>query len=218
MSAAAPGRKRSRGDGSEGQLEALPKRRKADPARCRCRSAVLPQSSLRSRRLPRSAVLGLLGERCCARDRSRAERRALRLPVQQEVPVPRRRATPIARIEGSPCESWPRPSQTVAQQGPPHPSAGRVIFYGSLTVMATDILRCHAANQSGDHLQGRERARSRASARKRSRSSSDSAASAAPTSRWGGAACQSHSSTYCDASAIAPPEWHAPGVHGRGQR
>jgi hypothetical protein len=66
--------------------------------------------------------------------------------VQQAAPVPRRQAMPLVRIEGNRCESWPRPSQTVAQQGPPYSSACRIIFHGSQTVITTDILRCHSAD------------------------------------------------------------------------
>jgi hypothetical protein len=134
--------KRWREDGSEPQVEALSKRQEADPVRCKCRVAV-QQSRLRSRRWPRSAMPGLLGKRCCALDRSRARRRALRLHVQQGVPVRRRQATPLARIEDNLCESWPRPTQTVAQQGPPYSSACRIIFHGSQIVITTDILRSH---------------------------------------------------------------------------
>jgi hypothetical protein len=83
---------------------------KADPVRCKRRAAVLQQSPLRSRRWPRSAVPRLRGKRCCAPDRSRARRRALRLHVQRGVPAPRRQATPILRIDDNPCESWPGPS------------------------------------------------------------------------------------------------------------
>src|ERR1700719_2436687 len=80
---------RWRENGSEPQVEAASKRQEADPVRCECRAAA-QQSPLRSRRWPRSAVLGLHGKRCCAPDHSRAKRRALRLHVQQGVPVPRR--------------------------------------------------------------------------------------------------------------------------------
>jgi hypothetical protein len=51
--------------------------------------------------------------------------------VQQGVPVPRRRATPSVRIEDNLCGSWPRPSQTVAQHGPPYSAACRIILHGS---------------------------------------------------------------------------------------
>jgi hypothetical protein len=142
---------RWRENGSEPQVEAASKRQEADPVRCECRAAA-QQSPLRSRRWPRSAVLGLHGKRCCAPDHSRAKRRALRLHVQQGVPVPRRQATPLARIADNPCESWPRPSQTVAQHGPPYPSACRVVFHGGQTEMTTDILRRHATDESGDHF------------------------------------------------------------------
>jgi len=142
---------RWRENGSEPQVEAASKRQEADPVRCECRAAA-QQSPLRSRRWPGSAVLGLHGKRCCAPDHSRAKRRALRLHVQQGVPVPRRQATPLARIADNPCESRPRPSQTVAQHGPPYPSACRVVFHGGQTEMTTDILRRHATDESGDHF------------------------------------------------------------------
>ena len=250
---------------------------------------------------------GFVGEQCCAPGRFRAKPCALRLPVQRGAPVPRRQATPPVRIEDSACESWPRPSQTLAQQGPPYSSACRVIFHRGQTVMTTDIVRCLAADQSGNHFQcclvrrkqpqnsgerlrrcagpfrivgpaaalqdgetvlsavtapllvaeaahdarqkgeqrhagghgrapvsarstascsrsdhdipwGRERARSLAIARSRSRSSSDSAASAAPTSRRGGAAGRPCSLTCCGVAAIVPPREYAPKHHGRGQR
>jgi hypothetical protein len=137
--------KRWCGHGSEPQFEALSKRQEADSVRCNCRAVVLPQNPLRWWQWPRSALPGLLGRRCCARDRSRARRRALRPRLRQGVPVPRRRATPLAWIEDNPCESWPRPAQTVAQQGPPYSSACRIIFHGGQIVMTTDILRCHPA-------------------------------------------------------------------------
>ena len=73
--------------------------------------------------------------------------------LQQGVPVPRRQATPLFGIEYNGCDSWPRPSQTVAQEGSAHPSACRVIFHGGQSVMTADVLRCHAADQSGNHLQ-----------------------------------------------------------------
>jgi len=101
--------KRWREAGRDRQVEAVSKRRKADQFRCTCRAAVLGQSRLRPRRWPRPVVLGLLGKRCCAPDRSRARRRALRPQVRQGVPVPGRLATPSARGENA-CESWPRPS------------------------------------------------------------------------------------------------------------
>ena len=102
--------KRSRESGRDRQVEAVSKRRKADQFRRTCRTAVSRQSRLRSRRWPRPAMLGLLGKRCCALYRSRAKRRALPPQVQQGVPVPRRQATPLVRIEDNRCESWPRPS------------------------------------------------------------------------------------------------------------
>jgi hypothetical protein len=101
--------KRWREAGRDRQVEAVSKRRKADQFRRTCRAAVLRQSRLRPRRWPRPVVLGLLGKRCCAPDRSRARRRALRPQVRQGVPVPGRLATPSARGENA-CESWPRPS------------------------------------------------------------------------------------------------------------
>jgi hypothetical protein len=98
---------RRREDGSEPQVEASLKRQEADPVRRKCRMATAQQSRLRSRRWPRPAVPGLLGKRCCAPDRFRARRCALRLQVRQGVPVPRRQATPSVRIEDNLCESWP---------------------------------------------------------------------------------------------------------------
>jgi len=139
-------------DGHEGQLEALAKPQEADPARRKCWAAVLHQSRLRPRRWPHSAAFGLLRKQCCAPDRSRARRGALRLLVQRGVPVPTRQATPSAAFVDNSWESWPGPSQTVAQHGPPYPSACRVVFHCSHIVMKTDILRCHAADQSIDHL------------------------------------------------------------------
>ena len=106
---------RRREDGPEPQVEASLKRQEADPVRCKCRMATAQQSRLRSRRWPRPAVPGLLGEPCCAPDRSCARRCALRLQVRQGVPAPKRQATPSVRIEDNLRESWPRPSQTVAQ-------------------------------------------------------------------------------------------------------
>jgi hypothetical protein len=101
--------KRWREAGRDRQVEAVSKRRKADQFRRTCRAAVLRQSRLRPRRWPRPVVLGLLGKRCCAPDRSGPRRRALRPQVRQGVPVPGRLATPSARGENA-CESWPRPS------------------------------------------------------------------------------------------------------------
>ena len=137
---------RWREDGSEPQVEALSERQETDPIRRKRRAAASQQSRLHSRRWPRRATLALLRKRCCAPDRSRAKRRALPPQVQQGVPVPRRQATPLVRIADNPCESWPRPSQTVAQQGPPYSSACRIILHGSHIVMKTDILRRHAAD------------------------------------------------------------------------
>ena len=144
--------RRSREDGRVPQVEAIAKRQDADPVQSKRRAAVLQQSPLRSRRRPHSAALGLLGKRWCASGQSRAKHRALRRHVQKGVLVPSRQATPLVRIEDNRCESWPRPSQSVAQQRPPYPSACRVIFHGGQIVMMTDILRCHTTDQSGDHL------------------------------------------------------------------
>ena len=139
----------------EPQVEALSKRQEADPVRWKHRAGVLQQSRLRSRRWPRSAMPGLLGRRRCPPARPHAKRRALCLQVQQGVPLPRRRAAPLVGNGDYPCKSWPRPSQTVAQHGPPYPSTRRVILHGSHVAMTTDLLGCHAAHQSGDHFQCR---------------------------------------------------------------
>jgi hypothetical protein len=125
--------KRWRKDGREPPFEALSKRQEAGPIRRKCRRAVLQASPLRSRRSPRSAVSAPLRKQCCALDRPGAKRRALRLHVPPGVPVPRRQSTPSVGSEHTSYESWPRPSQTVAQQGPPYPSASRVIFHLSQT-------------------------------------------------------------------------------------
>ena len=138
--------RRSREDGRVPQVEAIAKRQDADPVQSKRRAAVLQQSPLRSRRRPHSAALGLLGKRWCASGQSRAKHRALRRHVQKGVLVPSRQATPLVRIEDNRCESWPRPNQTVAQHGPPYSPACRVILHGSHVVMATDLLRCHAAD------------------------------------------------------------------------
>ena len=124
--------------------EAPSKCQKSDPVRFgrKCRTTASQQSRLRSRRWLRSAMPGLRGRRAYQPDRPRTKRRASRLQVQQRVPLPGRQATPSVQIEDSACESWPRPSQTVAQHGPPYPSACRVVFHGSHIVMKTDILRC----------------------------------------------------------------------------
>jgi hypothetical protein len=95
---------RRREDGPEPQVEASLKRQEADPVRRKCRMATAEQSRLRSRRWPRPAVPGLLGKPCCAPDRSRARRCALRLQVRQGVPAPRRQAAPSVRIEDNLCE------------------------------------------------------------------------------------------------------------------
>jgi hypothetical protein len=99
--------KRWRKDGSEPEAEALSKRQEADLVGWKCRAAVLQQNPLRSPQSPRSAALGLLGKRCCAPDQSRARRRALRLQVQQGVPVPRRHGS-FARPPSSPAPAGVR--------------------------------------------------------------------------------------------------------------
>ena len=137
--------KRWREGGSEPQVEAPSKRQEADPVRRKSRAVALQQSRHRLRPWLRPAVSALLRMRSRAPDRSRATRRALRLQVQRGVPVPKRQATPSVRTENNVSESWPRPSQTVAQHGPPCPPAGRVVFDLGQTALTTDILCCHAA-------------------------------------------------------------------------
>src|SRR6516165_8984769 len=119
--------KRWREGGSEPQVEAPSKRQEADPVRRKSRAVALQQSRHRSRPWLRPAVSALL------------------LQVQRGVPVPKRQATPSVRTENNVSESWPRPSQTVAQHGPPYPPAGRVVFDLGQTALTTDILCCHAA-------------------------------------------------------------------------
>ena len=127
------------------QVEAPSKRQEADPVRRKSRAVALQQSRHRLRPWLRPAVSALLRMRSRAPYRSRATRRALRLQVQRGVPVPKRQATPSVRTENNGSESWPRPSQTVAQHGPPCPPAGRVVFDLGQTALTTDILCCHAA-------------------------------------------------------------------------